>query len=57
MEIFKKKLFIWDFHDTLETGTLKIITEIANSLLREKGGGIYDKRNREFSKLFMENIF
>lgn len=29
--------FIWDFHGTLETGTLFILTEIANILLGEHG--------------------
>lgn len=33
----KRKVFIWDFHDTLETGTLDILTEIANVLLKENG--------------------
>lgn len=31
------KLFIWDFHGTLETGTLDILTGIANTLLQENG--------------------
>lgn len=30
-------LFLWDFHDTLETGTLEIVCEIANSLLKQYG--------------------
>ena len=33
----EKKVFIWDFHDTLETGTIEILTEIANILLKENG--------------------
>lgn len=33
-----KKIFIWDFHGTLETGTLHILTEIANILLKKHGG-------------------
>lgn len=33
----EKKVFIWDFHGTLETGTLFILTEIANTLLKENG--------------------
>ncbi len=32
-----KPLYIWDFHDTLETGTLYVITNIANILLQEHG--------------------
>lgn len=32
-----KKVFIWDFHGTLETGTVFILTEIANKLLEENG--------------------
>ena len=31
------KIFIWDFHDTLEVGTLDVITEIANTLLERNG--------------------
>ncbi len=33
----EKLIFIWDFHGTLETGTLSVITEIANILLKENG--------------------
>ncbi|OGZ43455.1 MAG: hypothetical protein A3J55_02805 [Candidatus Ryanbacteria bacterium RIFCSPHIGHO2_02_FULL_45_17b] len=33
----EKNIFIWDFHGTLETGTLSILTEIANTLLKENG--------------------
>lgn len=30
-------LFIWDFHGTLEVGTIFVLTEIANTLLQEAG--------------------
>lgn len=30
-------LFIWDFHGTLEMGTIFVLTEIANTLLQEAG--------------------
>lgn len=33
----EKKVFVWDFHGTLEVGTLFILTEIANTLLKENG--------------------
>ena len=40
-----KSLYIWDFHDTLETGTLFIITEIANTILKEHGSIIQYEPN------------
>lgn len=55
----RKKLFIWDFHNTLETGTLNIITQIANSLLRENGGNkVYTTKEIEnFPSFSWETFF
>lgn len=40
MNMSKGKTFVWDFHGTLETGTLYILTEIANTLLEENGSDV-----------------
>ncbi len=46
----KRNVFIWDFHGTLETGTLFIITEIANTLLQENGS------NKQYTPAEFANI-
>jgi phosphoglycolate phosphatase-like HAD superfamily hydrolase len=33
----KKIVFIWDFHDTLEDGTIELLAKIANILLKKNG--------------------
>lgn len=33
----KTKIFIWDFYGTLEIGTIKVLNEIANILLKQNG--------------------
>lgn len=45
----EKRIFLWDFHGTLETGTLFVLTEIANTLFKEYGS---DKKytSDEFAK-------
>ncbi|MCK4918619.1 MAG: HAD hydrolase-like protein [Candidatus Pacebacteria bacterium] len=45
-----KKVFIWDFHGTLETGTIYILTEIANILLKENGS------KKQYSPLEISSI-
>ena len=44
------KLFIWDFHGTLEIGTLDVLTGIANNLLQENGSN-KKYSTKEFAEL------
>lgn len=54
----QQKIFIWDFHGTLETGTVSILTEIANTLIRENGG-LKEHTPTEFARIpnFSWNTF